>query len=582
MTAVRPGMPKLNMPKAASPKAAIAANLGSASRSTGVSYGIFAQRTLTGSGIHLNNRIFNGASISATRHALNDNRMALFNNVGMPHHCNHNQGNTTMNKFMAGMMAMNMMAQMTAQTMKAINEAKAAKADDVKKGTGDDGAGELPSSIKAASTNSVKDIDTSISQKGAKAKTLADQCNTLDESTNALIKNKFTNGSLAAKGLQVANLNIDSIADINLQDVSLSDPPVLKDFDKAIKTIEENDKTLEGKSTSIDSNITTCNNKKGELNNKLKALRTNNDGNKNAGEIAKLEDQIHQLEAAIKALEAAKKEIETARETLKGQKNQMNTYKNEIKDLTNEKHDLVKSQMKDLNDLDQKRNDLKTEIDALRGQAYNQKDQGKLAKKIKEYNGMIDQMETLYTSLSSVGSNQVTNAEGKDPVDLSSLSSFANIADAKMDELPKAGSAQSDNKFSGNAEGQFKDGDVIELNGVTYKKVADGWIDERGNKIADTDAVLNGIINEQPAQPAFNTELTPSLGGGATSGLGLGANALKMPGLNMPELPGTITIGNKKYIPMGNDSYMCDGQIVPKDLVLRLQMAQFAPKTDEA
>lgn len=131
MSAGKFGLQKLNIPQVkASPKAAIAANLGSASRSTGVSYGIFAQRTLTGCGIHLNNRLFNSASISATRHALNDNRTALFNNIGVaPHRCNHNNGNNTMNKFMAGMMAMNMMAQLTAQTMQTINEAKAAKAE---------------------------------------------------------------------------------------------------------------------------------------------------------------------------------------------------------------------------------------------------------------------------------------------------------------------------------------------------------------------------------------------------------------------------------------------------------------------
>ena len=57
---------------------------------------------------------------------------------------------------------------------------------------------------------------------------------------------------------------------------------------------------------------------------------------------------------------------------------------------------------------------------------------------------------------------------------------------------------------------------------------------------------------------------------------------ISTPEFNFKDPEGTITIGNKKYIPMGNDSYMCDGQIVPKDLVLRLQMAQFAPKTDEA
>lgn len=124
-----PGIQKLNIPKAAttSPKAAIANNLRTTTLSSGTSYGIFAQRSKIGMGLHLNNKLYGSGSISATRHALNDNRVALFNNIGDFHKCNHNNGGNTMNKFMAGMMAVNMLAQMTAQTVDAIKGAKASK-----------------------------------------------------------------------------------------------------------------------------------------------------------------------------------------------------------------------------------------------------------------------------------------------------------------------------------------------------------------------------------------------------------------------------------------------------------------------
>lgn len=183
MSVTRPGVQKLNM-LVSSPKAAIAANLGLANRYTGISDGIFAQRTLTGCGIHLNNRLFNSASISATRHALNDNRTALFNNIGVaPHRCNNNNGNNTMNKFMAGMMAMNMMAQLTAKTVQTINEAKAAKAENngtVKKGTGTDGAGDAnnnASAVKPKSLTAMTEAKDSSTLRGAIEAAESDKAN---------------------------------------------------------------------------------------------------------------------------------------------------------------------------------------------------------------------------------------------------------------------------------------------------------------------------------------------------------------------------------------------------------------------
>lgn len=175
MSAAKIGLQKLNIPQAktASPKAAIANNLRTST--PGASYGIFAQRSLTGSGIHLNNRLFNSPSISATRHALNDNRVVLNNNIGIaPHRCHNTNGNTTMNKFMAGMMAMNMMAQLTAQTVDTIKDIKANNNTKKDVNVADDPALKGKDTNQSTSLTSMKSADSSTTLEAAIQKAQAE------------------------------------------------------------------------------------------------------------------------------------------------------------------------------------------------------------------------------------------------------------------------------------------------------------------------------------------------------------------------------------------------------------------------
>ena len=111
------GLTKLNMPKTQMTiKKSAAASL-SNTKSASVFYGVFAQRSLTGSGIHLNNRAFNSASISATRHMLNDNRTVVNNNiVAAPSYTNTvSNGNDTFNYISAGIMGTGVLTQLIAQ-----------------------------------------------------------------------------------------------------------------------------------------------------------------------------------------------------------------------------------------------------------------------------------------------------------------------------------------------------------------------------------------------------------------------------------------------------------------------------------
>ena len=81
MSVNKPGLPKLNMQQntlgSASFKTSTASKLATSTR-TG--YGVMAQRTKVGTGAIFNVKAYNSDSISAQRHALNDNRTVIRNN----------------------------------------------------------------------------------------------------------------------------------------------------------------------------------------------------------------------------------------------------------------------------------------------------------------------------------------------------------------------------------------------------------------------------------------------------------------------------------------------------------------------
>ena len=487
MTAVRPGMPKLNMPKAASPKAAIAANLGSASRSTGVSYGIFAQRTLTGSGIHLNNRIFNGASISATRHALNDNRMALFNNVGMPHHCNHNQGNTTMNKFMAGMMAMNMMAQLSAQTMKTINEAKAAKADKA------DGSGNSPA--KSTQPKTLNDLNKLVTA----ANTKVGDFNADYAQTKGLSQAQQSITDVKAL-LSQAGINNVQLSDIQLSELNLTTASSLADIDAAIETIQNTDiasiDTLSGNLGSAISSI----------DEQLRTLSA---------------DTEHRAENATKIsqLQSAKAKLETLRDTqLPELKTNLTAQKEKLSGIRTEKAEAMDKVYAQAQADDAKIGENNTEMTRLKQEIAAETDDKKKKKLIDKYNGLADANKALQTGLKGLPSSTVNSKN--EPLTLNNMNG---AMVEHYTEPVKTTTTVTPNPVSGGgliegleigANGQImpklalaKDVDSckiqqkVEVNGQQYTRISqDLFLASDGHSTISTEE-LKELVPEQPKQP---------------------------------------------------------------------------------
>ena len=97
MSVNKPGLPKLNLQSntQASFKSALSSKLATTQRSS-VSYGIFAQRS-DRSKIY-NPKAYLSNSTSATRHALLDNRVKVFNN-NVASSCNHTSKTDNSNKY---------------------------------------------------------------------------------------------------------------------------------------------------------------------------------------------------------------------------------------------------------------------------------------------------------------------------------------------------------------------------------------------------------------------------------------------------------------------------------------------------
>lgn len=134
----KPGLAKLNTQSStlgsASFKATTANKLASSTRS-GQSYGIMAQRSAVGTGAIFNVKRYNSASISAQRHALNDNRTIIRNNnvIGTPiapHNCS---GNNAMNKYAAALAVTGMLTKTLGSIVSATKSSNTQQASSVAK-----------------------------------------------------------------------------------------------------------------------------------------------------------------------------------------------------------------------------------------------------------------------------------------------------------------------------------------------------------------------------------------------------------------------------------------------------------------
>lgn len=433
-----PGLQKLNIPKKTnvSPKAAIANNLRSQGVAQGTSWGIFAQRTMTGLGVQYNNRAFNSGSISATRHALNDNRTIVNNNIGYGH-VHSNNGNNTMNKFMAGMMAMNMLGQLGANIADTVKSTKPSDKADKKDGAGnidnnwqnrfDTSKFEMTSELqKATSFTSINNIE---KQADEKLGNFQEEYSKTGTTTIAGIDEALKSDNVK-DGLTLAGVNIDtSKLELSNLKINVDD---LSTLDDALKTMDADiAKANKFISEDLTKGIETLTTKGGEIQQQIGTLEANlkaaeqAEANKQTvspssteikAEIQKLKEQKQQIENAKKALSeggTVRSGVDQLIKDLEAKQNEIGDIKQVKTDLADKKYQVAQQLKKDVEETQNKLNKLENKIN----KAKNNDEKNKL---IKEFNGLVDKLEGFKPELEQAGTEPIKNSKGKE-IDLSKL-----------------------------------------------------------------------------------------------------------------------------------------------------------------
>ncbi len=147
-------------------------NIAGLRTSSSKDFGIFAQRSVTGSGGHYDVKGYNSASLSSARHAYNDNHTQVYNNFGWGGYPK-NSGNS-INKFAAAMMAMGVLGSLTEQIVNAKNtsKTKSSQQTDQTPKTGNTGS---TNSSQTPSLSEMKNADNTTTLQAAIAKAKKDQ-----------------------------------------------------------------------------------------------------------------------------------------------------------------------------------------------------------------------------------------------------------------------------------------------------------------------------------------------------------------------------------------------------------------------
>lgn len=510
MSTQAPGLHKLNIPKktSVSPKTDIANNLRAQSPAKGTSWGIFAQRTSIGLGIHNNNRLFNNSSISATRHDLNDNRTEVYNNIDGFGHVHKNNQSSGMNP-LAMMSMMSMLNKMN--NMQGIRQTRSSNSTDrsdiLKDIPTNDGKGDVKSLSNklsnATSFQTIKGIETEL---GTKLKGFGTEYGKIgkDSSGNILIRQTLSAEDIQA-GLSSAGVKID-YSSLKLNGITLTDTSTIQDIESAVRQIDTDKKAVEEfQDSQVKTAIKSCKDRSEALSadirgidSQIQSLEASKTGD--AKTDAGIEKQIKELKDNKAKLEAEKANVDKAKETLETtvkqqvsditnaldtKKNELNDLKKTKSELMDKKYDLAKEQDEKIAKNKQKMNKLNTEITALRSQTTDPKkgkdNLNKLNAKIKEYNGLVNDMKSLYTSLKEAGATVFTNSKGKsytikngnEDAKYTTIITPIPVQGAGKD-LNLTGDKDADNRAINEQIRNCQTGEAIDIGNGTYTKGADG------------------------------------------------------------------------------------------------------------
>ena len=390
MSEVRAGIPKsLNIKAQPGSLNALKSSMSTVTRTQGTSYGIMAQRSIFSTGMLQNPKMAYSAGISSTRMMLLNARALKMQMPDMQPRLHHEDN--SMNKFMMGMMAMNMVAEMTAGITKGIKDIKAAHADRSEKPTEKSTAKpeeKGKTNVLSSSNTKLEGINTKINDFGNSYKTIADNTKT----TINTELSKFASDPIMANFINKLSTDNIKISMINLTATSSLD-----DIQAGVTTVDNDQTTVDN----YKQNIATVSNDIGQKMNELESklnLPTTSEQEKSL-----IKEQLTKLTSLKTTING------TIMDQANKLSNDLGAKEKELEGLKEQKKETIKEikeQAQDTNKQIGKNNEKMTKLKTKIGKEQDDKDKQKL---IKEYNELADDNRTLKLSLTQAEGIASTN-----------------------------------------------------------------------------------------------------------------------------------------------------------------------------
>lgn len=426
-----PGLTKLNIKPQSGSLNAMKASFTNATKSQGISYNIMAQRSIFSTNMLTNPKMGYAPGISSTRMMLlNATRLKYQTPVLQPnlHQCN---GEDSMNKFMMGMMAMNMVAEMTKSVTAGIKDIKAANAERKTTSTSNEKVKAKEEKTAAPSSNTVlSNLNKKLTANGNEIKTLGseysknvkgdalDKNGKITESIQSISRDNELNQHFPTLN-QVTNTKVfDDIKNLDIDENSSFD-----DITKADLQIDKDISSLNAYLTNVTSILGNIPTKKQELSS-TPELQT-----KNAAILTKLNN----LE---KQLTTINEQVQTMKEKMGTQKSKLDELCKNKKNITNAIYDQAKENFDQVKSNNKKMSDIKEKIDKLKPNSGD-KDKQKMKKLVTEYNTLAHANSALIQDINAAGGSSIKNSEGH-TIDLPNLATMkTNILDENGQEIQK-------------------------------------------------------------------------------------------------------------------------------------------------
>ena len=529
------GLPKSKIVSTSSIKTRAANSISTATRSSGASsamsrtgslFGIYAQRSTTGLGLHNNYLKYNSPATSALRHSLNDNRTPLFNNIGfmpMPH-----RHEDSSNKFLGIMTGVAMGVGILKTVIDAVNETKSDKIT-LKSASANNS---VSTNTGTARAENLGDLQTKENKINDNLNNFGENYSKVNQEEKNAIQDALSKENVQA-GLKNAGVGNIDFSNLELNEINITADSAEADFDTAIDSISTDiDEVKSFKDDTLAPAKKKLSEKSGELKGNIKATTQNIERNektvseltdsigdlqrslasaKTPTEKAQIQTKINRLETQKRDLEtkiendkkkleelnaeldnvaAAQAAIESAESNCDNLVNQLKEQKDNLKELKEQKSDIEQKQYDLAKEQSQDFEKNKTKMQALETKINHETDPEKKSKLIGEWNSLAGEMSSLYESLSSVNGQSFSGKKGTVQISVDSadvkytekLDDDAASVETKGDTKSSSSNNTSNTSKMDNINitqitskiNSTQIGGTVEINGATYTKNYDG------------------------------------------------------------------------------------------------------------